>query len=45
MQTLQEHIEEMIQLFYVEMELNGLSPMAIQLRTTIKQLQAENKEK
>ena len=36
--TLQDHIQEMIQMFYTEMELNGLSPMAIQLRTTIKEL-------
>lgn len=41
--TLQDHIQEMIQMFYVEMELNGLSPMAIQLRTTIKELKAESK--
>jgi hypothetical protein len=39
--TLQDHIQEMIQMFYVEMELNGLSPMAIQLRTTIKELRKE----
>jgi hypothetical protein len=41
--TLQDHIQEMIQMFYVEMELNGLSTMAIQLRTTIKELKAESK--
>lgn len=41
--TLQDHIQEMIQMFYVEMELHGLSPMAIQLRNTIKELQAESK--
>jgi hypothetical protein len=41
--TLEEHIEEMMQMFYVEMDLNGLSPMAIQLRNTIKELQSESK--
>jgi hypothetical protein len=39
--TLEEHIEEMIQMFYVEVDLNGLSPMAIQLRNTIKELRKE----
>ena len=41
--TLQDHIQDMIQMFYTEMELNGLSPMAIQLRTIIKELKAESK--
>jgi hypothetical protein len=39
--TIEEHIEEMIQMFYVEVDLNGLSPMAIQLRNTIKELRKE----
>lgn len=39
--TLEEHIEEMIQMFYVEVDLNGLSPMAIQLQNTIKELRKE----
>ena len=39
--TIEEHIEEMIQMFYVEVDLNGLSPMAIQLRNTIKEIRKE----
>jgi hypothetical protein len=41
METLQDHISEMKEMFYTEVALNGLSAMAIQLRTTIKQLQTE----
>ncbi len=40
--TLKEHIEEMIQMFYIEVDLNGLSPMAIQIRDTIKELHKED---